>query len=153
MPRKKMLIATSALALLVLGFAVIPALRAQDATDGATKPQPQERVFEMRTYYASPGKFEALQKRFREHTLKLFEKHGITNIGYWTPIEGQKGHGEVLVYILAYPDAASKKKTWDAFGADPEWKKVKSESEADKIPLAAKVESVMLKGTDYSPIK
>lgn len=151
MSQSKMLIATSALAMLALGFAVLPVLRAQDATDGAKKSQ--ERVFEMRTYTASPGKFEALHKRFREHTLKLFEKHGITNIGYWTPIEGQKGHGEVLVYILAYPDAAARKTAWDAFQADPEWKKVKAESEADKISLAAKVESVMLKGTDYSPIK
>ena len=151
MPQTKMLVATSALALLAVGFAVLPALRAQDATDGATKSQ--DRVFEMRTYYASPGKFDALHKRFREHTLKLFEKHGMTNIGYWTPIEGQKGHGEVLVYILAYPDAAARKKCWDAFQADPEWQKVKAQSEADKIPLAAKVESVMLKGTDYSPIR
>ena len=151
---QKMLVGlTVAFALLALGSVVVPALRAQDATDGATKPQPQERVFEMRTYYASPGKFEALQKRFRDHTVKLFEKHGITNIGYWTPLEGQKGHGEVLVYILAYPDAASKKKAWDAFGADPEWQKVKSASEADGVRLAAKVESVMLKATDYSAIR
>jgi hypothetical protein len=146
-----MLIATSALATLALGFAVLPMLRAQDATDGATKSQ--DRVFEMRTYYASPGKFDALHKRFREHTCKLFEKHGMTNIGYWTPVEGQKGHGEVLVYILAFPDVPARKKAWDAFGADPEWKKVKAASEADGTPLAAKVESVMLKGTDYSPIK
>jgi len=151
MSQTKMLFASSAFALIALGFAILPVLRAQDATDGATKSH--DRVFEMRTYTASPGKFDALHKRFREHTLKLFEKHGMTNIGYWTPIEGQKGHGEVLVYILAYPDAQTKEKAWKEFQADPEWQKVRAASEADGTRLAAKVESVMLKGTDYSPIK
>src|SRR6185503_7967021 len=63
------------------------------------------RVFEMRTYYASPGKLEALHARFRDHTTKLFEKHGMTNVGYWVPIDGQTGaaSGNTLVYILSYP--------------------------------------------------
>src|SRR4051812_43123064 len=153
MLQKKMLVASSAVALLALGFAVLPALRAQDATDGATKPQAGERVFELRTYHCSPGKLPDLQKRFREHTVKLFEKHGMTNIGYWTPAEGQTGAGETLIYILAYPNLEAQKKSWADFRADPEWVKVKADSEADGIPLAAKVDSVIMNPTDFSLIK
>jgi hypothetical protein len=153
MSSKCMLITASALALFAVGFVVLPALRAQDATDGATRPQPDERVFELRTYHCSPGKLPDLQKRFREHTVKLFEKHGMTNIGYWTPADGQPGAGETLIYLLAYPSVAEQKKSWEAFRADPEWQKVKAASEADGIMLAAKVDSVTMKATDYSPIK
>ena len=103
---KTVMLATFVLAFLALGFAVLPVLRAADAAGGQAPTQAGERVFEMRTYHASPGKLDALHKRFRDHTLRLFEKHGITSIAYWTPIEGQKGHGEVLVFVLAYPDAA-----------------------------------------------
>ena len=153
MTQKTMLIATSAIVLLALSFTLLPALRAQDATDGATKPDAKERVFEMRTYHCSPGKLPALQKRFREHTVKLFEKHGMTNIGYWTPMEGQPGAGDTLIYVLAYDSVADQKKAWAAFRDDPEWKKVKAASEADGIPLAAKVDSVTMKATDYSGIR
>ena len=150
---KTVMLATFVLAFLALGFAVLPVLRAADAAGGQAPTQAGERVFEMRTYHASPGKLDALHKRFRDHTLRLFEKHGITSIAYWTPIEGQKGHGEVLVFVLAYPDAATKEKAWNAFAADPEWQAAKKASEADGTPLAAKAESVLMKGSDYSPMK
>ena len=112
------------------------------------------RVFEMRTYYASPGKLEALHARFRDHTTKLFEKHGMTNVGYWVPIDGQTGtaSGNTLVYILSYPSLEARKKSWDDFQNDPEWKSVKETSEKDG-KLVDKVDSVFLSPTDYSAIK
>ena len=112
------------------------------------------RVFEMRTYYANPGKLETLQARFRDHTTKLFEKHGMTNVGYWVPIDGQTGAatGNTLVYILSYPSLEARKKAWDGFQNDPEWKSVKDASEKDG-KLVEKVDSVFLSPTDYSAIK
>src|SRR4051794_3491079 len=82
---------------------------------------PDARVFEMRVYYAQPGKLDALHARFRDHTTKLFEKHGMTNVGYFVPVGENKENK--LVYFLAYPSLEARKKAWDAFGADPDWKK------------------------------
>lgn len=110
-----------------------------------------ERVFEMRTYYAHPGKMKALHERFRNHTNKLFEKHGMTLIGYWSPIDEQQAE-KMMVYILAYPSHAAAKKSWDDFRKDPDWIAAKKASEVNG-ELVAKVESVFLNPTDYSPIK
>jgi hypothetical protein len=109
------------------------------------------RVFEMRTYYAHPGKMTALHARFREHTNKLFVKHGMTLIGYWSPIDKKEAE-EKLIYILAYPSKAAADKSWVDFRADPEWKAAQTASEKDG-PLVAKVVSVFMNPTDYSPIK
>ena len=111
----------------------------------------ENRVFEMRTYYAEPGKMEALHARFRNHTNKLFEKHGMTLIGYWSPIDAKEAEKK-MIYILAYPSKAAAEKSWKAFVNDPEWKRVKAETERDG-KLVAKVESVYMNPTDYSPIK
>jgi hypothetical protein len=111
----------------------------------------KERLFELRTYHTHPGELDALNARFRNHTNKLFEKHGMTLVGYWTPAEGKEAQS-TLVYILAYPDQQSKEKSWKAFRDDPEWKKVREESEKDG-PIVEKVESVIMKPTDYSPMK
>ena len=111
------------------------------------------RVFEMRTYTAAPGKFAALQTRFRDHTLRIFEKHGMQSIGYWVPADGPTAEN-TLVYILAHKDREAAKKSWAAFGADPEWQKVRTASMApDGASLTTKVESVFLNPTDYSPMK
>ncbi|HYG73700.1 MAG TPA: NIPSNAP family protein [Planctomycetota bacterium] len=118
----------------------IPA-RAEEKTGG-------ERCFEMRTYYAAPGKMEALHARFRDHTNKLFVKHGMTLIGYWTPADKP----EVLVYILAYPSKEARESSWKNFIADEDWKKAKANSEVNG-KLVDKIESVFMKPTDYSPIK
>src|SRR5262245_34599503 len=115
------------------------------------KPAGKERLFELRTYIAAPGKLDALNARFRNHTNKLFERHGMELIGYWTPSEGAAAEN-TLIYILAYPNKEAREKAWKAFQEDPEWKKVRSESEADG-KLVEKVESVFLKPTDYSPMK
>jgi hypothetical protein len=111
----------------------------------------EPRVFEMRTYYAHPGKMEALHARFRNHTNKLFVKHGMTLIGYWSPIDA-KVADEKMVYILAYPSKAAAEKSWKDFINDDEWKKVKAETEKDG-PLVERVESLYMNPTDYSPIK
>jgi hypothetical protein len=103
--------------------------------------------FELRTYHAAEGKLGALNARFRDHTLALFEKHGITNLGYWVP---QPNEGQVLIYLLAYPDKAAREASWKAFLADPVWQAAKAESEQGG-KLVAKVESRFLHLTDYSP--
>ena len=109
------------------------------------------RVFELRTYTAAPGKLDALNTRFRDHTNKLFVKHGMTMIGYWTPADGDK-KDNTLVYILAFPSRDAAKKAWAAFREDPDWIKAKADSEVNGS-LTTKVESVFLTPTDYSPIK
>jgi hypothetical protein len=115
----------------------------------AAEPAPKEtRCFEIRTYYAAPDKLDALQARFRDHTLKLFEKHGMQNIGYWVPVENPENK---LVYILAFPSAAARQNAWKAFGADPEWQKVQKSTEANGR-LVSKAESIVLSPTGYSPL-
>jgi hypothetical protein len=101
----------------------------------------------MRTYYAAPGKLDALNARFRDHTCKLFEKHGMTEIGYWMPIENPDNK---LIYILAYPSREAREKSWKAFLADPDWQKAYKASEANG-KLVTKIEPVLLTATDYSP--
>jgi len=109
------------------------------------------RVFEMRTYYAPPGKMKALHARFRDHTTKLFEKHGITIIGFWSPLDPAQAE-EKLIYILAFPSKEAADKSWAAFREDSEWKAAKAASEKEG-PLVKKVDSVYLSPTNYSPIK
>lgn len=109
------------------------------------------RVFEMRKYYALPGRLDALNARFRDHTMALFEKHGMENIGYWVPTEGPEA-GKVLVYLLAYPSLEAKDAAWKGFVNDPEWKKARDASEMDG-KIVERVESTILKATDYSAIK
>jgi NIPSNAP protein len=112
------------------------------------------RVYEMRTYYAAEGKLEALHARFRDHTVSLFTRHGMTVVGFWVPVDGTTGAatGNTLVYILSYPSLEARKKAWDAFSADTEWTAVKTESEKNG-KLVDKVDSVFLTPTDYSPLK
>jgi hypothetical protein len=114
--------------------------------------QGSNRVFELRTYTAAPGKFDALHKRFRDHTLKLFEKHGITNIGYWVPADPPNSEN-TLIYLIAHKDREAAKKSWADFGADPDWQAVRKASMADGTSLTTKVESVFLNPIDYSPLK
>lgn len=109
------------------------------------------RVFEMRTYTANEGKLDALEARFRNHTTRIFEKHGMTNIGYWKPADAPLSQN-TLIYILAHHSREAAKKSWDAFRADPEWQKAQKESEVNGR-LVAKVESVFMTAADYSKIK
>jgi NIPSNAP len=125
------------------------ALQAADAPKGDKKVE--DRVFELRTYYAAPGKMEALHARFRDNTCKLFEKHGITIVGFWNPTDPKQAE-QKLVYLLAFPGKEAAAKSWKAFQDDSEWKRVKEASEKDG-KLVEKVESVYMRPTDYSPMK
>ncbi len=119
------------------------------STMSQEKNNSNNRIFEMRTYYAHQGRMAALDARFRDHTCKLFEKHGIQLVGFWKPT-GKAD--EVMVYILAYPSKEAAEKSWKAFREDPVWIKAKEDSEKSG-PIVKKVESVFLSPTDYSPIK
>jgi hypothetical protein len=121
------------------------------AVVGPATPQAKERFFEMREYYANPGKMNALHKRFRDHTNKLFAKHGIEMVGYWVVASGEQA-GQKLVFVLAYPSKEARETAWDAFQKDPEWVKAKAESEKEG-PLVAKAVQTYMTPTDYSPIK
>ena len=125
-----------------LGLAAAPAL-GQSENKGM--------VYELRKYYVNPGKEADIHKRFREHTMAIFEKHGMKNIGYFTPTEKKEGDPE-LVYIVAHASREQAKENWKAFGADPEWQAVQKESEANG-KIVVKVESTFLTPTDYSPLK
>jgi hypothetical protein len=97
--------------------------------------QTDTRYFEMRIYYCLPGRLDALVERFQNHTTRIFEKHGMENIGYWVPTTNDKN---ALYYILAYPSKEARDKSWSGFMADPEWKDVSSKSEITNykyIPL------------------
>ena len=105
-------------------------------------------LYELRTYTSPEGKLDALNARFRNHTMQLFEKHGIKNIAYWTPTDKPN----TLIYVIAHKDADAAKASWDAFRNDPEWKKVAEETQRDG-KIVSKVESVYMTTTDYSPMK
>lgn len=111
----------------------------------------QARVFEIRTYTTPPGKLDALHARFRQHTMKFFERHGMTNIAYWTPQDPALAQ-TTLVYVLAHDSREAARASWEAFSNDPEWQRVRAASEANG-PIVTKVESVFLDATDYSPMK
>ena len=91
----------------------------------AQAPAQEKRVFEMRTYTSVEGKLDAVVARFRNHTTKLFEKHGIQNIGYWVPQDPPRSQN-TLIYIVAHPSREAAKKAWDAFRADPAWLKAQN---------------------------
>lgn len=127
-------------ALAVSAVVALPALSAQAAAlDTRTA------VYELRTYYPMPGKLEALNARFRDHTLRLFARHGMTSVAYWN----DTANGRV-VYILAYPSREAREAAWTAFRADPEWQAAAKASEAEG-KLVEKVDSVFMTMTDYSP--
>jgi hypothetical protein len=109
------------------------------------------RVFELRTYTAPDGRLNDLQARFRNHTTRLFERHGITNIGYWTPQDDPQSQN-TLVYLLAYPSREAAKQSWAAFQKDPEWQKARAESEVNGR-IVSRVESLFLQPTDFSRMK
>ncbi|HKE82108.1 MAG TPA: NIPSNAP family protein [Vicinamibacterales bacterium] len=109
------------------------------------------RVFELRTYTAPDGKLEELHKRFRDHTMRIFKNHNITNIAYFRPQDAPLSQN-TLIYLIAHPSREAAKADWAAFQQDPEWQKVANESQKNG-KIVAKVESVFLDPTDYSPMK
>ncbi len=134
----------------------IPALALLGKTASA---DPQERktgsaqtstfVYDLRVYHAYEGKLDDLLTRFREHTTRLFEKHGMKNIVYWTPTDDPL-KGKTLFYVIAHPSRDAAAANWKAFGEDPEWQSVRDKSEANG-KLVEKIESTFLVLTDFSP--
>lgn len=151
--RKWMKLGSGAIAAALCLLTAVVWLRAADEKPSKedSLAQGKTRFFEMRTYTTHPGKLDALNKRFRDHTNRLFKKHGIDMIGYWTPADGEHAKDQ-LIYILAYPSHEARDQSWKDFQADPEWKKAKEASEADG-PIVKEVQSVYMTPTDYSPVK
>ncbi len=144
--QKRYLAAFLALAVFGLGYAA----GQFTAFESVARAQ-SERIFEMRTYTAHPGRLDALNARFRNHTTRIFEKHGMTNVGYWTPQEAPLSE-DTLVYILAHDSREAGQASWDAFRADPEWARVAEESQRDGR-IVQNVDVLWLEATDYSQIK
>lgn len=109
------------------------------------------KVFELRTYTAPEGKLPNLLARFRDHTVGFFEKHGMHNVGYWVPADAPAS-GNTLIYILAHDNREAAAKSWDAFRADPDWLRVREESQVDG-PITTNVQSVFMDATDFSPMR
>jgi hypothetical protein len=124
--------------LLALAMSILPA-------------QAADRVFELRTYTCFDGRLDALKARFRDHTIEIFKRHGMTSIGYWVPTDPEKSKN-TLVYIIAHPSLEEAKKHWAEFRDDPEWKKVSADSEKDG-KIVSHVDSVYMTPADFSQIK
>ena len=107
------------------------------------------RVYELRTYTTLPGRLPALNARFKNHTMRLFEKHGMQNVMYWVPTD-EKLKDNTLIYVLSHASEEAAKKSWDGFINDPEWKEARDASEKDG-KIVEKVEKVFMTLTDYSP--
>jgi NIPSNAP len=129
---------------------LIPAsLWAASQQDNSSAMKSSTSVYELRIYHAAPGKLGELLTRFREHTVKLFERHGMKNVAYWTPVD-EPEKSNTLIYILRHPSREAATANWKSFQDDPEWKSVKDKSEANG-KLVEKVDSTFLTLTDFSP--
>ena len=115
--------------------------------DEGNKNEKGAQVYELRIYSANEGKLDALNARFRNHTCKLFEKHGLTNVGYWVPADKSDNR---LIYVISSPNRAAHTKSWKAFLNDPDWKKAYKASIKNGA-LVAKIDSTFMSATDYSP--
>jgi hypothetical protein len=105
------------------------------------------RVYELRTYTTPEGKLPNLLARFRDHTMRIFERHGMTNVGYWVPMDQE----DTLIYIISHGSRAAADANWEAFRSDPEWQRVSEESQREG-PIVTNVERVFMTATDFSPI-
>jgi hypothetical protein len=120
------------------------------ATAHADEAHADEAVFELRTYSTIEGRLPALEARFKNHTMGLFEKHGVKNVGYWVPTE----QPNTLVYIIRHDNRDAAAASWAAFIADPDWQEVARKSQLDgQILIKNGIQSQFLRATDYSPIK
>ena len=135
----------------ICSLAIVSAAYWAGSHPGSVQAASGPRVFELRTYHTLPGKLEDLKTRFRDHTMKLFEKHGMTNIVYWTPSD-EALKDKTLVYVISHASRAAAVENWKAFRDDPEWKKVSAASEANG-KIVEKVDSMFLDPTDFSPMK
>jgi hypothetical protein len=106
-------------------------------------------VYELRVYHVAPGKLADLLKRFREHTVEIFNRHGMKSVAYWTPVD-EPDKSNTLIYILYHPSREAAAANWKAFQDDPEWKRVHDQSEVNG-KLVDKVDSTYMALTDFSP--
>jgi hypothetical protein len=106
------------------------------------------KVYELRTYVAPDDKFAALNARFRDHTIRIFNKHKMTSVGYFIPQDETKSKN-TLIYLLQHPSREAAEANWKAFGSDPEWQKVAADSGVGRIMVTRE----FLNPTDYSPMK
>ncbi|MFO0917902.1 MAG: NIPSNAP family protein [Planctomycetaceae bacterium] len=132
----------------MLGFLAAGAVLGTVAQSSQTEAKQAPLYYELRTYTTLEGRLPALHKRFKDHTMKLFEKHGMKNVVYFTPADKPN----TLVYLLAHKDKASRDASFEAFRNDPEWIAARDASEKDG-KIVEKVESVFLEPTEYSPMK
>ena len=110
-------------------------------------------VYELRMYHVNEGKMDALVGRFRDHTDAIFKRHNMRSIGYWVPQDAPDSQ-RLFVYILEHPSREEAKKNWAAFQNDPEWKKVKADSEAAAGgPLTSSIDSYFMDPTNFSALK
>ena len=117
----------------------------------ASDPQPSHHVYELRLYHVKEGEMDALKARFGDHTDAIFKRHNMKSIGYWAP-EDAPDSQNLLVYILEHPSRQEAEKNWAAFQADPEWQKVKKESEANG-PLVDHIDRYFMDPTSFSALK
>ena len=146
MVKHRRLAVASATVVFVMGFFVGSAF--QTFQTGSVARAQSQRVFEVRTYTPAEGKLQDLHKRFRDHTLRIFKKHGMENLIYLAPQDAPL-KDNTLIYIISHASREQAKKNWADFAADPEWQKVAAESGVGRV----KVDSVYADATDYSPMK
>jgi hypothetical protein len=149
MNRRTLLQSLPAAALLPTAARAAAAAHNSALLEDSTAPQSATTVYELRVYHTYEGKLDDLLRRFREHTMQLFEKHGIKNVAYWTPTDDPL-KGKTLFYMIAHPSREAATANWQAFRDDPEWKSVQAKSEANG-KLVEKVDSTFLTLTDFSP--
>ena len=118
---------------------------------GASDTKPPSHVYELRLYHVNEGKMNALRDRFGNHTDAIFKRHNMKSIGYWLP-EDPPSSQNLFVYILEHPSRAEAEKNWAAFQADPEWKKVKADSEANGA-LVDHIDHYFMDPTSFSALQ
>jgi hypothetical protein len=118
---------------------------------GTAHAQAGKHVYEVRTYTAPDGKLGELHSRFRDHTIRIFNKHGMKSVIYLAPQDAPDS-ANTLIYVLEHPSREAAKKAWADFQADPEWVKVSADSQVNGR-IVSKVVSVFADPTDYSPMK
>jgi hypothetical protein len=155
MSMNKVLVSTGIVLAFTAGFALRGVVGPETVVSAQAAPaaQPGGRVFEIRTYVASAGRFEALKTRFRDHTIKYFDKYNMKSVGYWTPVTGTPGAGNTLIYILQHESRDAATKSWASFNADPDWVKARQASIDNGGNPVARADSTFVEAVDFSPIK
>ena len=141
---KKLALIVGGATLFLAGFAARGLLPGEPVAHA----QAAARVYEMRTYVVPEDRIEALHTRFRDHTLKMFQKHNITNVAYFKPQDPAAAR-TTIVYLIAHPSRQAADQNWAAFGKDPEWQKIAAASGVGPVKIARE----FLEATDYSPMK